>query len=275
MTETASPTASGSTSAFPCRPRGRRRYKPLFAVLCVDLDGRLNVNAHGNPTDSYPHRPGHVAVAAGTTAGFPKGRGYGPPEIALSGVTGSLSGLFGLRYGSDGVPGGTGLDPLAGIKFFEEPQNFFASAGGRSAYSSPPDLRGELAFGLDVFGQPAFEQVPGAVAESRADSPYEINLLDRTASDAPFSPAELEPILRPWTMMSVRYRADCADNLDLVAPGNARLVTTDSYDPRFPGFRSPRITQPLCVCEPLERPECGRRCWRPACPCPPSMSRQN
>ena len=219
--------------------RDGRGYKPLFAVLCVDLDGRLNVNAHGNPTDSYPHRPGHVAVAVGTTAGFPKGRGYGPPEIRLSGVTGSLSGLFGLRYGGDGVPGGTGLDPLAGIKFFEEPQNFFASAGGRSAYSSPPDLRGELAFGLDVFGQPAFEQIPGAVAESRADSPYEINLLDRNAADAPFSPAELEPILRPLDYDVSSLPSRLRDNLDLAAPGNARLVTTDSYDPPVPGISVP------------------------------------
>ncbi len=34
---------------FPVRftPDGRA-YKPLFAILCLDLDGRLNVNAHGN-----------------------------------------------------------------------------------------------------------------------------------------------------------------------------------------------------------------------------------
>ena len=25
-----------------------RLYKPLFAILCVDLDGRLNLNAHGS-----------------------------------------------------------------------------------------------------------------------------------------------------------------------------------------------------------------------------------
>jgi len=46
---------------FPVRstPEGRL-YKPLFAILCVDLDGRLNLNAHGclaqlnvDPTSDY------------------------------------------------------------------------------------------------------------------------------------------------------------------------------------------------------------------------------
>ena len=38
-----------------------RHYKPLFAILCVDLDGRLNVNAHGvygvpgPPVQTQPH----------------------------------------------------------------------------------------------------------------------------------------------------------------------------------------------------------------------------
>ena len=46
---TAFPTASGSI--WDCRPaRGPdgKMYKPLFAILCTDLDGRLNLNAHGS-----------------------------------------------------------------------------------------------------------------------------------------------------------------------------------------------------------------------------------
>ena len=43
---------------FPVRStENGRLYKPLFAVLCVDLDGRINVNAHGNSRslDSVEH----------------------------------------------------------------------------------------------------------------------------------------------------------------------------------------------------------------------------
>ena len=72
-----------------------RKYKPLFAILCTDLDGRLNLNAAGcseqlraeydsvlNPgNDQY----GDPRLYAGT--GFPtvlpRGQGSGPAEINL------------------------------------------------------------------------------------------------------------------------------------------------------------------------------------------------
>ena len=38
-----------------------RRYKPLYAILCVDLDSRLNVNAHGSIADSsLPYQRGSL-----------------------------------------------------------------------------------------------------------------------------------------------------------------------------------------------------------------------
>ncbi|MFH1919822.1 MAG: hypothetical protein ABIP48_08065, partial [Planctomycetota bacterium] len=91
-----------------------RRYRPLFAILCADMDGRLNVNAHGSlahggeaddnrnlsldPSEDHNHNgfpdvyraqvaasPLAFAAAAGAspTAALPRGQGYGPPEINL------------------------------------------------------------------------------------------------------------------------------------------------------------------------------------------------
>jgi hypothetical protein len=85
-----------------------RRYKPLYAFLCVDLDSRLNVNAHGLADDLVPplldttkanffdptHNvdpakwPGNLAhnPASGgsfSTLQLPRGLGYGPAEISL------------------------------------------------------------------------------------------------------------------------------------------------------------------------------------------------
>ena len=84
-----------------------RLYKPLFAVLCVDLDGRLNVNAHGSVDQleaaAYPLINGGplpitnsaAAIIPGATYvpssnAIPAnidtlwGQGYGPPDVSLS-----------------------------------------------------------------------------------------------------------------------------------------------------------------------------------------------
>ena len=219
-----------------------RKYKPLFAILCVDLDGRLNVNAHGNPTHFYANRPPDTSLAAGTTAGYPtplaRGMGYGTPEIALgmANITGDLQQLLMGRH-PDGVPGSASpaFDLLARVKFFEEPPNYFSGAGGLSSYFTPPDLRGELAYGMDVFGRPVWEPIPPAVVESRANSPYEINLLEQNAHDRPFTAAELEAVLRRYDIDAAQLPRRLRDLLNLTDLENTRLVTTHSFDPPVPG----------------------------------------
>ncbi len=77
-----------------------RRYKPLFAVLCVDLDGRINVNAHGTreaiamletrrPPIVQPSDPYAALVVGQPQANLSPvtlGQGYGPAEIRLDRV---------------------------------------------------------------------------------------------------------------------------------------------------------------------------------------------
>ncbi len=78
-----------------------RRYKPLVAILCVDMDGKLNLNAHGNlaqlpgagdpaalnggqTTVQYtaPFAGIGNAILSGVTPGY-YGQGYGPADINL------------------------------------------------------------------------------------------------------------------------------------------------------------------------------------------------
>lgn len=210
--------------------REGRMVKPLVSILALDLDGRLNINAHGtlaHVPGTYFLAPAAASYLAGnaTSSTLPKGQGYGPPEINLSALFTSLTQYELLlrgdstlqvpgRYGWDQAPGVSGLDPLAYIRFFEFPDNYsdFVTATNRRSFQTPPDLRGELAMGVDHRGQPAYEV---SNITTRAESPYEVDLSATAsrgmlargvkgppnpavvyASDAPFSPAELERLLR-------------------------------------------------------------------------------
>ncbi len=93
---------------FPVRAAADGRlYKPLFAILCVDLDGRLNLNAHSmlahastadyssstsagvsfvaaNPSTEFTSVAGmQLAGAGASSVVLPRGLGYGPGEINL------------------------------------------------------------------------------------------------------------------------------------------------------------------------------------------------
>lgn len=248
-----------------------RVFRPLVAILCVDMDGRLNVNAHGN----YAHTttlstlvsvglPGSVSSAT-----FPKGQGYGPPEVNLNGVIGSTTEyqtLLQARYGSDGFPGHSGYDALMPFKFYEYPGNYFSANFWLSTYfnrtTTPAtpfqalgafngnmDLRGVFASGVDYRGQPLYEflydstTTPASYPDQLADSPYELNLNNASAADTPFTVAELEKVLRyrDFDASSLQSRLTDLSGLTFLR-NNAtarRAVTTDSWDIPVPGVVRP------------------------------------
>jgi hypothetical protein len=102
-----------------------RWYKPMYAVLCIDMDGRLNLNAHGNPNhitlakhfDPVAPAPvngpfagsmGSITALAGSAPAFHFGQGYGPAEVNLRRVLpinasgDPLMNLFGGAYFLEG-----------------------------------------------------------------------------------------------------------------------------------------------------------------------------
>ncbi len=106
-----------------------KAYKPLFAILCLDLDGRLNLNAHGNLAQSSPNyynpismpyygATSGLALDGGTTSyqgvGFAgvapsplppaRGQGYGPAEVNLAPLCRSSTNAFDSPYTNPNSP---------------------------------------------------------------------------------------------------------------------------------------------------------------------------
>jgi hypothetical protein len=234
-----------------------RSYKPLVGILCVDLDGRLNVNAHGHyghlagVMSGYP-APQTVNLPGSTTSQtLPKGPGYGPPEIDLNKLINNNTEyqvLLQSRYGADQQPGQTGYDALMPFKFYEYPTNYFSTAL-LTSFNSNMDLRGLFACGVDYRGQPLYEGIydtstsPWTFPDLLAESPYEFNLNKPSADDSPFKIAELEKVLRylDYDSASLQSRLTDLSNLGFLRnnAGYRRTVTTDSWDMPVPGVVAP------------------------------------
>ncbi|MCX7424456.1 MAG: hypothetical protein NTW96_02270 [Planctomycetia bacterium] len=199
-----------------------RLFKPLFAILCVDLDGRLNLNAHGSLAQTDPNYqtpstfPDAIVAGGGNQMVTPRGQGSGAADINLGALLANATEyqqlLMGAtvggsvirgRYGlpSDARPGqpGPAFDPLA-LNLLSDYPNDWNPTGLPSvaamAYGSPMDLKGTVAVGLDLRGQPLY--YPTVFANMKVDQPYESNLSGPTTADSPFSVAELERLMRPY-----------------------------------------------------------------------------
>jgi len=256
------------------RAKDGRLAKPLFAILCVDLDGRLNLNAHdSNRTSDFlttflGRWTPITAAGEQPLSGLPKGQGYGPADIHLdslfpngktdpefrqllvgtpTGTTPSIPGRYGFFTTTSnppvlpGEPGErgrffqAGIDVLAQQKFFDYPRLFRPLPVVQHNFGYRMDVRGIYSLALSDQGAPLFEALPDN-HDQLSENPYELNLsnnasrgvLDR-AVDTPFTPAELERILRIYDPDD----AALATRLLELAPslvGHRHEVTTDSFD---------------------------------------------
>lgn len=171
-------------------PNGRR-VVPLVAVMIEDLDGRVNLNAHGSLAHLRNGSPVSPALR------IPFGQGYGPADVPLGTV---LAGripeatVLGLRYGLDPVSLNVGspdapnlINPLQAARWagFLDVNALTLAAG---LYGTASDYQGQ--FAVAPVGQPVDISLtpvgtPGmnlpffqgqAQMRPLIDSPYEMDL---------------------------------------------------------------------------------------------------
>ena len=233
-----------------------RQVRPLFAFLCTDLDGRINLNTAG----SAGHVTGLLARNATTTlargaasSSLPIGQALGAAEINPGYDTVNSYPLFrnanstdqyftmlASRYGVGQPPGVVGMDLFASVKLFEFPTNYFTGSTGK-AYMSPPDIFGELSVGLDHRGQPTYDTPAISRANLLWDSPYEFDVtsLQRGRADNPYTVAELERVLRFNDATALQLPNRLANLAGVTNNASRRRsVTTESFDVPSPAVLS-------------------------------------
>jgi hypothetical protein len=235
---------------FPVKigPDGKK-YKPLFAPLVLDLDGRINLNFHGNargPGGSHvsnqgwgaweinprllsdPTKPALQAEWANLLTGMPT-----PP---------SLTG----RYGADKQPGALGaVTPFIGAPRFYAQVDFDGSNENAGGAPTGQFLLPGMPGGPTATA--SFPQYPpgygNGVAAEGTNHPSAYNFFTPTGGDlgtsSPFGDvSNLEAILRYGETNSPALTSNlftiCPQNMSL--PNVRRMVTTASYDIEAPCF---------------------------------------
>lgn len=255
-----------------------RVYKPLVSYLVIDMDGKFNVNAHGNESDIDPVTgAAYVSARApllGGVTGSHRGQGYGPPEINIGNLFGIVPGsdyelllrggataftggvTIPGRYGVDGVPGGLDRDAASINKWYSHPTG---TLGGY--FGSPMDAIGRFGTGVADFapgflsdpydststivnvpyGMPIIDPItsswsttPGlGLGTEIANAPYEMSFRDDSlmpagSADTPFSPREMERVLRLYDPDAVMLPSRLRDftRTTLAASPTARMAFT-------------------------------------------------
>lgn len=237
--------------------------KPLFAVMCVDLDGRVNVNAAGTLTETTDD------------AAVVYGEGYGPPETRLSALfnTADVGTLLGERYG-DGEAGLAGVNDDGFDQNGTRNQLLYKrlhwqseySTNDATPYSNPLDPSGRGVWRLDENGQPMAVPVDAAgnniqtdkgpndttqtdtgltrlaVANAYNSDPFEINMNSPVGSDTLFGVADLERHLRQYDAdgFDLSQRIPVPTNID-----DTNSITTHSFEISAPSFIPPRQSRAI------------------------------
>lgn len=236
---------------------------PMYAILVEDMDGRINVNAHGQYDDLAAAAPTGASAAGNGSFNGPAGDsftpnntsygvGYGPGEINLSTISPTPEKIIqdrnspgGANYPEDlGFSKYKFLDLITGADYKSTNAanilNYSFNVNHRYYfYRSPPDFFGNFSCVIDKYGMPAWIQNR---APNFSHSPYELDLGwsqprgSRISSRfCLYSPEELERVLRIYDDDSTRLEHRLADNLGANNHAESfsrvrHLVTTESWD---------------------------------------------
>ncbi|MGI9458613.1 MAG: hypothetical protein ACR2NF_01320 [Pirellulales bacterium] len=241
----------------PFRLSDGRFIKPLAAIRCIDLGGRVNVNAHGSLAHMFGNSPRTAFDSQ------PVGLGYGPADVRLDAVLTNqeideiflgkdqsnekgnqiyrrLAARHG-RYGG-GVPPSNNPEQLPGSSNDEDNDDTNSAMGlvNSKATLQPTDYWSRYSIGLEN-GHPRFETWYGRTND-RVNSPYELNLFDlgnvtpfvpldgATRDDQPFAATELESILRTRDPDNASLLPQRLLGTFLHDLSKLNLITTESWD---------------------------------------------
>ena len=187
----------------PFRLSDGRFIKPLAAIRCIDLGGRVNVNAHGSIAHMLGSSPG---VAYNSQ---PVGLGYGPADIRLDAVLtpAEISNIFlgkqqsnemgneiyrrlaarNGRYGGGVRSSSNPAMPGSSDDNDNDDTNNAMGLVNSGATLQSTDYWSRYSMGLDS-GHPRFESWYGRTNDT-ANSPYELNLLE-PGNSSPFVPLD-------------------------------------------------------------------------------------
>ncbi|HJT78446.1 MAG TPA: hypothetical protein VJ739_14680, partial [Gemmataceae bacterium] len=214
-----------------------RKFKPLFAPLIVDLDNRVNVNAHGNVRGrDASGQPAHAS-----------NQGWGPWEVSLQAVLGNGAGgnewtnLFlgpTGRYGAGGVPGVPPNNTATGFP----PPHFY----GQADYDGCDEQAGYLPSGRISLPGAALPRtsLPGygggygnAAATELQDHPSLFNVFAPGPGQHVFTAGDLAPLLQAGNTRGAVAGGTLAALCPtaFADPRTRRLVTTHSFDHRAAG----------------------------------------
>jgi hypothetical protein len=221
-----------------------RKFKALFAPLIIDLDGKINLNVHGNLRDATNK------IHRGNT-------GVGPWEVNLGMVlTQQANGaaewpnlLLGNgtvvgRYGADGQPGTAGSNTAPALSTTGHFYGPFDYDGANEAANNGASGQLTLPAATSAFPTYGAGYGSGSAAELQAH-PLVYNFFSPAGDDRTFRWWDLEALLRYGDTGSPALTSELFQlcPVNFANASTRRMVTTHSFDLDQPGL-TPWIWDP-------------------------------